>query len=381
MKVALIGFGTVGQGVYDILKEKQEYIKNITGETIEVKYIKNSGKNLERFKPEIRQLINLDYDDILNEVDVIVEASGAYEEGYEYIRKALENKKHVVTANKAVVSGFFEELSSLAKNNRVNFVYEASVCGGTPVISPLSKVLASNDVYSIYSILNGTCNYLLSKMFDEDISYKDCLKMCQDLGYAEQDPTDDVEGFDTMRKLRILTTMTMGEIQESDIKVEGISKISKEVIDFAKKNKKKIKLVAMSKIIDGDMVAIVEPTMVDRLSPLGSLPDALNIVRVEGNNIGKIAFEGPGAGKLPTGNSIVADLIDIKLDKVYPLIKKERLNVSNDNFKARYLVCGQNLDEDLIEIKDNNVQITKLINRKKLISILDEKTFIARVEY
>jgi homoserine dehydrogenase len=380
MKIALIGFGTVGQGVYQILQEKKDLIKEVTKEEIQVKYIVNSGRNLERFAPEIREKINLDYDQVLEEVDLIVEATGAYQAGFDYIKKAMEKKVHVVTANKAVVSGFYEELFDLAKENKVEFLFEASVCGGTPVISPLSKLIVSNKVNSIRAILNGTCNYLLNMMYDKGLDYAECLKECQDLGFAEQDPTDDVEGFDTMRKLRILTTMTMGEIKEKDIALEGISKINKEIINYTKENNKKIKLIASSVLKDGKVTSIIEPVIIDQDTRFASLSEALNIVEASCDNVGQVSFIGPGAGKLPTGNAIVTDILDVCMGKSYPLIKKDPLEVENDSFKASYLLYTSSLDQALIEKKEGSFIITKKVPRKELLEKIDKDTFFARIE-
>lgn len=380
MKIALIGFGTVGQGVYQILQEKKDLIKEVTKEEIQVKYIVNSGRNLERFAPEIREKINLDYDQVLEEVDLIVEATGAYQAGFDYIKKAMEKKVHVVTANKAVVSGFYEELFDLAKENKVEFLFEASVCGGTPVISPLSKLIVSNKVNSIRAILNGTCNYLLNMMYDKGLDYAECLKECQDLGFAEQDPTDDVEGFDTMRKLRILTTMTMGEIKEKDIALEGISKINKEIINYTKENNKKIKLIASSVLKDGKVTSIIEPVIIDQDTRFASLSEALNIVEASCDNVGQVSFIGPGAGKLPTGNAIVTDILDVCMGKFYPLIKKDPLEVENDSFKASYLLYTSSLDQALIEKKEGSFIITKKVPRKELLEKIDKDTFFARIE-
>jgi homoserine dehydrogenase len=380
MKIALIGFGTVGQGVYQILQEKKDLIKEVTKEEIQVKYIVNSGRNLERFAPEIREKINLDYDQVLEEVDLIVEATGAYQAGFDYIKKAMEKKVHVVTANKAVVSGFYEELFDLAKENKVEFLFEASVCGGTPVISPLSKLIVSNKVNSIRAILNGTCNYLLNMMYDKGLDYAECLKECQDLGFAEQDPTDDVEGFDTMRKLRILTTMTMGEIKEKDIALEGISKINKEIINYTKENNKKIKFIASSVLKDGKVTSIIEPVIIDQDTRFASLSEALNIVEASCDNVGQVSFIGPGAGKLPTGNAIVTDILDVCMGKSYPLIKKDPLEVENDSFKASYLLYTSSLDQALIEKKEGSFIITKKVPRKELLEKIDKDTFFARIE-
>lgn len=379
MKVALIGIGTVGKGAYDIIMDRALEIEEGLGEKIEISYIVPRKERAEELSKEYGNLICTDYDKVLAEVDAIVEATGAIEDGYTYMKKALENKVSVITANKAVVSAHFEELTELAEKNHTAFLYEASVGGGIPVLSPLRQLLLTNDVNIIYGILNGTSNYLLNKMFHDDSSYEETLKLCQDLGYAEKDPTDDVEGFDSMRKLRILTTMTMGEIHEDDIIMEGISKIKKEVVSYAKKIHKKIKLVAMARLKDGKITAILEPLLMDDQDLLSVLPEAMNIVKLKGNWIGNVAFQGPGAGAGPTGNAIVADLIDAGKKAFYPVSKKKRLPVANDDFKAKYFLYKVDCPDEYIEKRDGDFIFTKNIERKKIAAIVG-KGFMARVD-
>ena len=381
MKVALIGFGTVGRGAFDIIQDRQKQIKEAIGEEMELAYIVVRQARVDEINNELGLTIaTSDYDMVLEKVDAVVEVTGAHEAGFQYMKKALENKVAVVTANKAVVSGYFEELEELSQANQVPFLYEAAVGGGIPVLTPLRHLLITNEVSSIYGILNGTCNYLLNKMFADDADYDETLKLCQDLGYAEKDPTDDVEAFDTMRKLRILTTMSMGKITEEQILTRGISQINKEVVAYAKENQLKIKLVAMARK-EGDKVsAIVEPLILSENHPLAALPLAINTVRLSGNWVGDLAFEGPGAGKEPTGNAIVADLIDSKKYGGYSLPKKDSLTVENENFKARYLVHNEDLPEEWIENKVGNFVETKEILRKDLIEKINKDSFFARIE-
>lgn len=380
MKVALIGFGTVGRGAYEIISDRKREIEEALGQKMEVSHIVVREARVDEINKELASNIaTCDYDTVLDQVDAVVEVTGAHEAGFEYMKKALEKKVAVVTANKAVVSGYFEELHDLAKKNQVPFLYEAAVGGGIPVLTPLRQVLITNEVSSIYGILNGTCNYLLNKMFADDADYGETLKLCQDLGYAEKDPTDDVEGFDTMRKLRILTTMAMGKMEEEQILLRGISQINKEVVAFAKDNQLKIKLVAMAQK-EGDRVsALVEPLILSENHPLAVLPDAINTVRLSASWVGDLAFEGPGAGKEATGNAIVADLIDAQKFGGYDLGQKPELVVDNSNFKAKYLVHKAQLPQEWIERVSGDFIETKEILRKDLIEKIDKDTFFARM--
>ncbi|MDY6065610.1 MAG: homoserine dehydrogenase [Finegoldia sp.] len=379
MKVALIGIGTVGNGAYDIIKDRAAEIEKGLGEKIEVSYIVPRKEKADELRKEYGDLISTDYDKVLAEVDAIVEATGAIEEGYTYMKKALENKVSVITANKAVVSAHFEELTELSEKNQTAFLYEASVGGGIPVLTPLRHLLLTNNVNIIYGILNGTSNYLLNKMFHDNGSYEETLKLCQELGYAEKDPTDDVEGFDSMRKLRILTTMAMGEIHEDEILVEGISKITAEVVSYAKSIHKKIKLVGMARLEDGKITAVLEPLLMDEQDLLSVLPEAMNIVKLKGNWIGNVAFQGPGAGAGPTGNAIVADLIDAARGAFYPVEKKERLPIANEDFEAKYFLYKVDCPDEYVEKRDGDFIFTKRVKRKDIAGLVGDG-FMARVD-
>lgn len=381
MKVALIGFGTVGRGAYDIIQNRKKQIETAIGEEMEVSYVVVRESRVKDFEDQLEEgVVTSEYDLVLEKVDAIVEATGAHEAGFVYMKKALQKGVAVVTANKAVVSAYFEELQALSKENNTPFLFEAAVGGGIPVLTPLRQLLVTNEVSSIHGILNGTCNYLLNKMFLDGADYNETLKLCQDLGYAEKDPTDDVEGFDTMRKLRILTTMAMGEIHENQVLLRGISQINKEIVNYAKERKMKIKLVASAKREQDKISAVVEPVLMAENHPLSALPLAINAVRLEGNWVGDIAFEGPGAGKEPTGNAIVADLLDVKKYGGYSIEKQEALKDGNDSFKGKYLVYKSELPSQYIEEKVGNFIETKEILRKDLLDLIKEEAFFARIE-
>ncbi|MDO5037360.1 MAG: homoserine dehydrogenase [Tissierellia bacterium] len=383
MKVALIGFGTVNRGVWEILQDRKDAIRAALGQDIEVSHIVLRPESVKRGKEGIDpSLLRSDYEAVLKSgVDVVVEATGALEEGFSYMKKALEAGIGVVTANKAVVSAHFEDLHDLARDRQVPLMYEAAVGGGIPALTPIRGIQVTNQVSSIRGILNGTCNYLLNKMFAEGADYGATLKVCQDLGYAEQDPTDDVEGFDTLRKLRILTSMAMAPLKEEDILLRGISAISKEDVAWAKEAGLKIKLVAQSSLKEGRLSALVEPVLLDEHDSLAALPEAINAIELEGHALGQVSFTGPGAGKLPTGHAIVQDLMDIAHHGgSYPILKKEAALLDQEDFRGRYYVRGADLPLDMVEEKGQGWLVTKEILRRDLLEKVSKETFFARLE-
>lgn len=383
MKVALLGLGTVGRGAYDIILDREKEIELALGEPLEISHILCRKERMAKgYKGVPMELLTDDYNEIIDgKVDVVVEVTGQMELAFEYMKKALENGIAVVTANKAVISAYYEELMAIAEKTETPLLFEAAVGGGIPVLTPLRQLLVTNEVSSISGILNGTCNYLLNKMFNDGAPYDETLKLCQDLGYAEQDPTDDVEGFDTMRKLRILTTMAIGRIKEEDILLRGISAIGNEDIQWCKDNNKKVKLIAKSGIVDGGLVSVVEPVILEATNSLAALPEAINAVHIVGDSVGEVEFQGPGAGKEPTGNAIVADILDVLSGSGYALQPKAELPVNNDTFKAIYYVRGAELPEDLISEKTGDIQITKEVLRSEVFKYINEETFVARIEH
>lgn len=382
MKIALLGLGTVGRGAYDIIENRQEQIKEILGEAVEVTKIFVRPQRLEKgYEGVDSALLTADYDEILNsDVDVVVEVTGTMEQAREQMLQAMEAEKAVVTANKAVVSAYYEELQEAAKKYEVPFLFESAVGGGIPVLTPLRQMLITNEVSEVSGVLNGTCNYILNLMEEKGTSYDVALKQAQDLGYAEQDPTADVGGMDTARKLCILANMALGKVKEEELIVTGIENISAEDIRWAKSVDCKIKLVAQAALVDGKLTAVVEPVMLDQNHPLAGLPDAINAVHIEGDSIGPVTLQGPGAGKEPTGNAVVADILDIATYGGYPLLPKPEVKVANDEFKARYYVRGTALPEEIIDTLDDNQIITKEISRSELYKHLDENSFVARFE-
>lgn len=389
IKLALLGFGTVGKGTFSILENKKEEIKNILGEEVVVSKILK--RNLD-FKTDIsKELFTDNIEDIINDKDIklVCEMTGDKISSYNYIKLALVNKKHVVTANKAVVSEYFEEFLNLARENNVKFLYESSVAGSIPIIEPLKKQSVINDIVKVRGILNGTSNYILHKMTSEGLNYKEVLKDAQDKGYAEADPTDDVEGLDALRKLRILSTIAFkSSIYNNDIEHFGLSSISKNDIDYLKENEYKVKLVAESYKENDRYMSIVEPVILGEEDKLYNILNAENSVEIVGENYRSLTFTGEGAGMYPTGNAVVTDIIDALIGEVYPVVINRELLNNNDDYKAVYYLRVEkdiNLDNisDEIEIyNDKKIIKTKKIKRKDLISSLekleDKNYFFAR---
>lgn len=309
-KIAVLGYGTVGSGVVEVLDTNSESIKKRAGEAIEVKYV----LDLRDFPGDpIQQKIVHDVDIIMNdpEIDVVVEVMGGIEPAFTFAKRALSSGKSVCTSNKALVAAHGPELLELARANRLNFMFEASVGGGIPIIRPLNQSLTADEITKITGILNGTTNYILTKMSRENATYDTTLKEAQDLGYAERNPEADVEGYDACRKIAILTSLAFGAtVHFEDITTEGITNISDKDFKYAEKLGRVIKLFATSCRKDGKVYAITAPFMISDTHPLYNVNDVLNGIYINGNVIGDVMFFGAGAGKLPTASAVVADVVD-----------------------------------------------------------------------
>lgn len=311
IKIALLGYGTIGSGVAEVLKINQESMKKRAGDGIEIKYV----LDLRDFPGDpMEDRIVHDYEVIVNdpEIRVVVEAMGGVEPAYTFVKRALLADKHVATSNKALVAKHGAELLAIAKERDINFLFEASVGGGIPVIRPLNDCLTGDEIQEITGILNGTTNYMLTKMSEDGAEFADVLKDAQAKGYAEADPTADVEGFDACRKIAILTSLVSGhQVDFEDIHTEGITKISAVDIAYAKAMGRTIKLLATSRKTEKGYYALVAPVMLSAKHPLYSVSDVFNAIFVRGNVLGDAMFYGSGAGKLPTASAVVADIVDI----------------------------------------------------------------------
>jgi len=311
INVAILGFGTVGSGVYEILKKNPEAIAKKAGDILNIKYILDIRSFDDH--PE-RELFTKNFDDIINDdtVDIIVEVMGGLEPAYTFTKSALLKGKTVVTSNKELVATHGTELIKIAKDMSVNYFFEASVGGGIPIIRPLNQCLAANEINVINGILNGTTNFILTKMFSEGTSFEKALAEAQALGYAESNPAADVEGHDACRKTAILASLAIGKfVDYNNIPTEGISGISTTDVVFADKKGYVIKLIGSAEVTeDGKVSAIVAPRLVSKENQLSDVNSVFNAILLKGDSLGDVMFYGRGAGKLPTASAVVADIID-----------------------------------------------------------------------
>lgn len=310
ISIAVLGYGTVGSGVVEVLEKNKDVINQRAGDEISVKYV----LDLRDFPGDpIQEKIVHDIDVIINdpEVQIVVEVMGGVEPAYTFVKRCLEAGKSVATSNKALVAKHGATLLSIAREREINFLFEASVGGGIPIIRALNSSLTADRIEEITGILNGTTNYMLTKMFYEGAQYDEVLKEAQDNGFAERNPGADVEGYDACRKIAILSSLISGhQVDFEDIYTEGITQITKEDMMYAKEMKMTIKLLASSKR-DGDHLhAIVAPALLGNEHPLYSVNGVFNAVFVNGNMLGDAMFYGSGAGKLPTASAVVADVVD-----------------------------------------------------------------------
>lgn len=314
INVGLIGFGTVGTGVVKVLKENAALIKDKLGCELHLKRIADKDITRDRGVKLDDGVLTTDARELINdpEIKIIIELVGGTGIAKEFIMEALDKGKHVVTANKALLSTHGKEIFAKATQKGLDIGFEASVGGGIPVIKALREGLAANKIDSIYGIINGTANYILSKMTNEGGKFEDVLRRAQEKGYAEADPTYDVEGIDTAHKLAILINLAYGTyIRLEDIYTEGISSVSQLDIKFAKEFGYRIKLLAIAKSVDGRLEARVHPTMIPAHHPLANIDGVYNAIHLHGNAVGPAMLYGLGAGMMPTASAVTADIMDI----------------------------------------------------------------------
>ena len=321
IQVAIMGYGTVGSGVAEVIHTNREGIKRELKEDMEVKYI----LDLRDFPgdPEEKKIVH-DFDIIVNdpEIDIVVETMGGVHPAYEFSKRALEAGKSVCTSNKELVASCGAELLETAKEHNVNYFYEASVGGGIPIIRPLNSCLTADEIEEITGIVNGTTNYMMTEMTEKGADFNEVLKDAQAKGYAEKDPTADVEGYDACRKIAILTSLVCGQqVDFEDIHTEGITKITPTDIKYAQAMGRAIKLLATSKKGPKGYTAIVAPFLLPASHPLYAVNGVFNAIFVHGNVLGDAMFYGSGAGKLPTASAVVADVVEMakNLDKNIPI--------------------------------------------------------------
>ena len=310
VNIAILGYGTVGSGVVEVLKTNELSIDKRAGKKISVKHVLDCRE----FKDDpVNEILVKDYNIILEDesIKVVVEVMGGVEPAYTFVKQALLKGKSVVTSNKELVAKNGAELLQIAKENKINFLFEASVGGGIHIIRPLNQSLTADEIYEITGILNGTTNYILTKMAGEGLDFNTVLKEAQDKGYAERNPEADVEGYDACRKIAILSSLAFGmQVNYEDIYTEGITKITDKDMLYAKYFGYQIKLLATSKKLEHKVYAMVSPMLLGTNHPLANVHDVFNAIFVKGNVIGDVMFYGKGAGKLPTASAVVADVVD-----------------------------------------------------------------------
>lgn len=313
VKAALLGLGTVGGGVYKLVSRQKEQIASKTG--LELEIVKILVHDIKKERQGVsRELITDSFEEILNdpEIQIVIEVMGGIEPARRMLLEAMKAGKNVVTANKDLVAAHGRQLLDMAGSHRVDLLFEASVAGGIPIINPLKECLAGNEITDIMGIVNGTTNYILTKMTEEGMDFSDALKKAQELGYAEADPTSDIEGYDAGRKVAILASIGFhSKVTFKDVYVEGITRITSRDIEYAEEFNSVIKLLGVAKNTGDGIEAAVYPMMLPKEHPLASVRDSFNAVFIHGDAVGDTMFYGRGAGELPTASAVMGDVIRI----------------------------------------------------------------------
>ena len=374
VNVAVLGYGTIGSGVVEVLQTNAAIIAQRAGEEIAVKYI----LDLRDFPGDVNEdKVVHDYGIIEkdDDVQVVVECMGGVEPAYTFVKKALLKGKSVATSNKELVAVHGAELIAIARDNNINFLFEASVGGGIPIIRPLLQCLTADVIEKVSGVLNGTTNYMLTRMEEEGLSFEEALKEAQEKGYAELHPEADVEGYDACRKVAILSSLAFGQqVNFEDIYTEGITNITAEDFCYAAKLNKSIKLLGNSWRIGEQFYAMVCPMLVDNTHPLSVVRDVFNAIFVRGNMIDETMFYGKGAGKLPTASAVAADVVDCVKHtgkNIKILWNPEKLELSNiGDFERRYFVrMPADTTQEVIQDVFGTVEMVTVDG-------LDEKAFV-----
>lgn len=371
MKISVMGYGTVGSGVVEVvMMNNDKIVKNNCLDSLEISHIL-----------DLRDFPNLpfsdkftkDFNDILNdeETKIVVETMGGLHPAYEFVKSCLQAGKSVCTSNKELVAAYGDELLKLAKEKDVNFLFEASVGGGIPIIRPIVKCLAGNKFNKVAGILNGTTNFILSKMIRDNMSLEEALKIAQDNGYAEKDPTNDIEGHDACRKICILASLCFGDhIYPDEISTQGITKISLSDVEYAKSCNRVIKLIGSAEKDENSKIcAQVSPALISDSSPLSAVNDVFNAIMVDGNAVDEVYFIGKGAGKLATASAVVGDIIDCAasngtIKNYFWNEHKSDVLVKSDDMPTALYVRGFASDKENVE--------------KKIEAVLGKVTYLKR---
>ena len=367
-KIALLGMGTVGGGVYEIIEKQKEEMPFKIGAALEVVkvLVRNKAKYADRIPAE--KLTDV-WEDVIGDdsIDIVVEVMGGIEPARTYIKAALEKGKHVVTANKDLMAMHGHELLELAGEHHCDLLFEAAVAGGIPIIRPLKQCLAGNNITEIMGIINGTTNFILTKMKEDGMDFGEALQLATDLGYAEADPTADIEGYDAGRKLAIMASIAFHtSVTFDDVFTEGITKITAKDMRYAKEMGCSIKLLGIAKNTETGIEVKVHPTMIPENHPLAAVNDSFNAVFVHGDAVDDAMFYGSGAGKLPTASAVVADVVD----EAKHLHRNIMTNWSSrplklmtmDEVEGRFFVRVKGTTVEQVEAVFDNVQIVNLKN-------------------
>ncbi|MBS6180945.1 MAG: homoserine dehydrogenase [Erysipelotrichaceae bacterium] len=381
IKAALLGLGTVGGGVYKVIKNQEEEMEAKLGAKVEIKKI--LVRNLEKAAGKIDNpsLLTNSWKEIVEdpEIQIVIEVMGGIEPAKTYILEALKAGKHVVTANKDLIAAEGKVLMDTAGETKRDFLHEAAVAGGIPILRPLKQCLAGNHISEVMGIVNGTTNFILTKMSDEGMEFKDALKLAQDLGYAESDPTADVEGLDAARKVAILaSTAFNSRVTFDDVYTEGITKISSRDIHYAKEMGWTIKLLGVARNTSEGIEARVHPMLIDSSHPLASVKDSYNAVFVQGDAVQDAMFYGRGAGELPTASAVVGDVFDVVRNilhnccgKIGCTCYKELPIKKMEDIRSKYFIRMQVEDRNgvLANIAsvfgNNGVSLAQVIQKRK----------------
>ncbi len=382
MKIAVLGYGVVGSGVVDLIYKNDASIAERAKEDISIKYI----LDVRDFPDDPHaSLFIKDFETILHddEVETVVEVIGGLNPAYSFVKRSLLAGKSVVTSNKELVATYGDELLEIAQNGNLNFMFEASVGGGIPIIRPINQCLAANEIEQICGILNGTTNYILTKMVKEHASFEDALKEAQQLGYAESNPAADVDGIDACRKIAILASLTFGyHVDPNMIQTEGIRNIDLKDVMLMKDNGYVVKLLGMTKKLDdGRLYIIVSPFCIKSGHPLSTVDDVFNGILVVGDAIGEAMFYGRGAGKLPTASAVVADVIDcVKHRKARKYLywdheKKNQLVDFKQQPSKLYVRFAADDVSALCSMVKSDFPVYKVLcDREELVVLLDDQT-------
>lgn len=390
VNVAIMGFGTIGSGVYELIRDNNAKIKKAINSEIRV----NKILELRDFTgTEVENLIVNNIEEIVNDesTNIVVECMGGTTPAYEFVKSILLSGKHVVTSNKALVAAHGTELLQIARDKKINFLFEASVGGGIPVIRTVTEALSGEYIESIEGILNGTTNYILTKMDEEGEDFSLALKTAQELGYAERNPEADIEGHDTCRKIAILSSLASGkEVNFEDIYTEGITKIESKDFKYAKNLKASVKLIGSAKLKEDKLYAYVCPLMLGKKHTLYAVSDVFNGILIKGNMLGNCMLYGSGAGKLPTASAVTADIIEvaknlnnnIKLGWNDEKIKVEDIKTTSHRYFVRFKnkdaefekTCFDNFGADKVYKLDGEDEFALLSQEMK------ESEFLAKYE-